>query len=124
MYGAGGLKLVHDILTRLGFEVNLVEEQSKVDPDFPTLKVPNPEEKDAFELALKKAKKVNANLVLATDPDGDRIGVYEKFNDEYVTFTGNQVGVMLTHFLLRKFYDYSSIKPGDYVVKLLSQQIW
>jgi len=118
LYGAG-LKLVHDILTRLGFEVNLVEEQSKVDPDFPTLKVPNPEEKDAFELALKKAKKVNANLVLATDPDGDRIGVYEKFNDEYVTFTGNQVGVMLTHFLLRKFYDYSSIKPGDYVVKTI-----
>ncbi|MFA7568934.1 MAG: phospho-sugar mutase [Defluviitoga tunisiensis] len=118
LYGAG-LKLAHDILTRLGFEVNLVEEQSKVDPDFPTLKVPNPEEKDAFELALKKAKKVNANLVLATDPDGDRIGVYEKFNDEYVTFTGNQVGVMLTHFLLRKFYDYSSIKPGDYVVKTI-----
>lgn len=118
LYGAG-LKLAHDILTRLGFEVNLVEEQSKVDPDFPTLKVPNPEEKDAFELALKKAKKVNANLVLATDPDGDRIGVYEKFNDEYVTFTGNHVGVMLTHFLLRKFYDYSSIKPGDYVVKTI-----
>jgi len=118
LYGAA-LKLVYGILTRLGFEVNLVEEQSKIDPEFSTVKSPNPEEKEAFELALIKAKEVDANLVLATDPDGDRIGVYEKYRDEYVTFTGNQVGVMLTHFLLKKFYDYSSIKPGDYIVKTI-----
>lgn len=118
LYGAA-LKLVTGILSRLGFEVFLVEEQSKPDSNFSTLKVPNPEEKSAFELALKKAKEVKAGLVLATDPDGDRIGIYENYNGEYITFTGNQVGVMLTHFLLCKFREYSSLKVGDYIVKTI-----
>jgi phosphoglucomutase len=118
LYGAA-LKLVEGILNRLGFELSLVEEQSKVDPSFSTLKVPNPEEKEAFELALKKAKEIDANLVLATDPDGDRIGIFEKYNGDYVSFTGNQVGVMLAHYLLSKFREFSSLNPDDYIVKTI-----
>lgn len=118
LYGAG-LKLVKSILMRLGFDVNLVEEQSKIDPNFSTLKVPNPEEKDAFELALKKAKEIGAELVLATDPDGDRIGVYEKYKNDYVSFTGNQIGVLLAHYLLSKFHGLSVLKPEDYIVKTI-----
>jgi phosphoglucomutase len=118
LYGAA-LKLVKGILDRLGFELSLVEEQSKVDPSFSTLKVPNPEEKEAFELALKKAKEIDANLVLATDPDGDRIGIFEKYNGDYVSFTGNQVGVMLAHYLLSKFREFSSLNPDDYIVKTI-----
>lgn len=118
LYGAG-LKLVKSILTRLGFDVNLVEEQSKIDPNFSTLKVPNPEEKDAFELALKKAKEIGAELVLATDPDGDRIGVYEKYKNDYVSFTGNQIGVLLAHYLLSKFHGLSVLQPEDYIVKTI-----
>ncbi len=116
LYGAA-LKLVKGILDRLGFELSLVEEQSKIDPSFSTLKVPNPEEKEAFELALKKAKEIDANLVLATDPDGDRIGIFEKYKGDYVSFTGNQVGVMLAHYLLSKFREFSSLNPDDYIVK-------
>ncbi len=118
LYGAA-LKLVEGILNRLGFEFSLVEEQSKIDPSFSTLKVPNPEEKEAFELALKKAKEIDADLVLATDPDGDRIGVFEKYKGDYVSFTGNQVGVMLSHYLLSKFSEFSSLKPDDYIVKTI-----
>jgi phosphoglucomutase len=118
LYGAA-LKLVKGILDRLGFELSLVEEQSKVDPSFSTLKVPNPEEKEAFELALKKAKEIDANLVLATDPDGDRIGIFEKYKGDYVSFTGNQVGVMLAHYLLSKFREFSSLNPDDYIVKTI-----
>ncbi|KUK84055.1 MAG: Phosphoglucomutase/phosphomannomutase alpha/beta/alpha domain I [Petrotoga mobilis] len=118
LYGAA-LKLVEGILKRLGFEYSLVEEQSKIDPSFSTLKVPNPEEKEAFELALKKAKEIDADLVLATDPDGDRIGVFEKYKGNYVSFTGNQVGVMLSHYLLSKFSEFSSLKPDDYIVKTI-----
>ncbi|PNR96868.1 MULTISPECIES: phospho-sugar mutase [Petrotoga] len=118
LYGAA-LKLVEGILKRLGFEYSLVEEQSKIDPSFSTLKVPNPEEKEAFELALKKAKEIDADLVLATDPDGDRIGVFEKYKGDYVSFTGNQVGVMLSHYLLSKFSEFSSLKPDDYIVKTI-----
>ncbi|PNR99071.1 phosphoglucomutase [Petrotoga mexicana DSM 14811] len=118
LYGAA-LKLVKGILDRLGFELSLVEEQSKIDPSFSTLKVPNPEEKEAFELALKKAKEIDANLVLATDPDGDRIGIFEKYKGDYVSFTGNQVGVMLAHYLLSKFREFSSLNPDDYIVKTI-----
>lgn len=118
LYGAA-LKLIEGILKRLGFEYSLVEEQSKIDPSFSTLKVPNPEEKEAFELALKKAKEIDADLVLATDPDGDRIGVFEKYKGNYVSFTGNQVGVMLSHYLLSKFSEFSSLKPDDYIVKTI-----
>ncbi len=118
LYGAA-LKLVEGILNRLGFEFSLVEEQSKIDPSFSTLKVPNPEEKEAFELALKKAKEIDADLILATDPDGDRIGVFEKYKGDYVSFTGNQIGVMLAHYLLSKFREFSSLKPEDYIVKTI-----
>lgn len=118
LYGAA-LKLVEGILNRLGFEFSLVEEQSKIDPSFSTLKVPNPEEKEAFELALKKAKEIDADLILATDPDGDRIGVFEKYKGDYVSFTGNQIGVMLAHYLLSKFREFSSLKPDDYIVKTI-----
>lgn len=102
LHGAGNLP-VQRILRDLGFEkVYIVPEQEMPNGDFPTVKYPNPEEKNAFVLALQLAKKVDADLVVATDPDADRLGVYGKNKDtgEYEAFTGNMVGMIILEYLL------------------------
>ena len=91
LHGTGNLP-VRRVLKELGFEnVYVVKEQELPDGNFPTVAYPNPESPKAFELALKLAKEVDADIVLATDPDADRLGVYCKDTKtgEYVTFTGN-----------------------------------
>ena len=93
------------ILKELGFEnVYVVKEQELPDGDFPTVSYPNPEAAEAFELGLKLAKEVDADLVLATDPDADRLGVYCKDtkSGEYVTFTGNMSGMLIAEYILRE----------------------
>jgi phosphoglucomutase len=97
-----GVKLVPAILERLGFEnVFRVYKQDINDGNFPTLVSPNPEEPAALELALDKARKVDADLVMATDPDADRVGVAVKdFNDNFVLLNGNQTASVLTYYLL------------------------
>ena len=79
-------------------------EQEKPDGNFPTVAYPNPESPKAFELALKLAKEVDADIVLATDPDADRLGVYCKDtkSGEYVTFTGNMSGMLIAEYILRE----------------------
>ncbi len=102
LHGTGNLP-VRRILKELGFEqVYVVREQELPDGNFPTVPYPNPEDKQAFELALKLAKEVNADIVLATDPDADRLGVYAKdfVTGEYLSFTGNMSGMLILEYIL------------------------
>lgn len=101
LHGAGNLP-VQRILKELGFEnVYVVPEQEKPDGDFPTVSYPNPEDPKAFELALKLAKEVDADVVLATDPDADRLGVFSKMsNGEYVSYTGNMSALLICEYEL------------------------
>ncbi|MEY8424770.1 phospho-sugar mutase, partial [Lachnospiraceae bacterium 38-14] len=104
LHGTGNLP-VRRVLKELGFEnVYVVPEQEKPDGNFPTVAYPNPESPKAFELALKLAKEKDADIVLATDPDADRLGVYCKDtkSGEYVTFTGNMSGMLIAEYILRE----------------------
>lgn len=102
LHGTGNLP-VRRILKELGFEkVYVVKEQELPDGDFPTVSYPNPEDKNAFKLALQLAKEVDADIVLATDPDADRLGVYAKdsLSGEYMSFTGNMSGMLILAYIL------------------------
>ena len=104
LHGAGNL-MVRRVLAELGFEqVYVVAEQAEPDGAFPTVASPNPEEKSAWELALKFAREVDADIVLATDPDADRLGMYAKDRkpDSYIGFNGNMSGVLIAEYLLRE----------------------
>ena len=104
LHGTGNLP-VRRVLKELGFEkVYVVPEQELPDGNFPTVAYPNPESPKAFELALKLAKEVGADIVLATDPDADRLGVYCKdtATGEYVSFTGNMSGMLIAEYILRE----------------------
>ncbi len=96
---------VRRILKEIGFEnVYVVPEQEMPDPDFTTLEYPNPEDPKAFTLALKLAKEKKADIVLATDPDADRLGIYalDTKTGEYVSFTGNMSGMLIAEYILRE----------------------
>ena len=97
-----GISVVPQALSDFGFKnVHIVEEQAVTDGNFPTVKSPNPEEHAALELAIKKAKKVNADIVLATDPDADRVGIAIRCkNGDYQLFNGNQTATLLFHYVL------------------------
>ncbi len=102
LHGTGNLP-VRRVLKELGFEqVYVVKEQELPDGNFPTVSYPNPEDKNAFKLALELAKEVDADIVLATDPDADRLGVYAKDTDtgEYMSFTGNMSGMLILEYIL------------------------
>ena len=102
LHGTGNLP-VRRVLKELGFNhVYVVKEQELPDGNFPTVSYPNPEDKNAFALALKLAKEVDADIVLATDPDADRLGVYAKdlSTGEYVSFTGNMSGMLILEYIL------------------------
>ena len=102
LHGTGNLP-VRRILKELGFtQVYIVKEQELPDGNFPTVSYPNPEDKNAFALALKLAKEVDADIVLATDPDADRLGVYAKDTEtgEYQSFTGNMSGMLILEYIL------------------------
>lgn len=98
-----GNKLVRRILAKIGVtNLRIVKEQELPDPDFSTVKSPNPEEKAGFSYAIEMAKNKKADLIFATDPDADRIGVIVTDKQgEFITLTGNQVGVLLSEFILR-----------------------
>jgi len=116
-----GRRLVPEILKRKGFEnVYCVEEQMVVDGDFPTVKSPNPEEPAAMALAVKKAQEINADLVLATDPDADRVGVAVK-NDqgEFILLNGNQAASVFLYYLLTRWNELGKLTGKEFVVKTI-----
>ena len=115
-----GISVVPQALSDFGFKnVHIVEEQAVTDGSFPTVKSPNPEEHAALELAIAKAKKVKADIVLATDPDADRVGIAIRRPDgEYQLFNGNQTATLLFHYVLSQ----TNINPLDnrfFVVKTI-----
>ncbi len=119
-HGAGN-KPVRKILKRIGFDnVVVVKEQELPDGDFPTVASPNPENKESFELAVEYAKNCGADLIVGTDPDSDRVGIMVK-NEQgvYVSFTGNQVGALLTEYILSSLKERGELPKDGYVVKTI-----
>ena len=118
--GAGN-KLVQRILKESGFEnVYVVKEQESPDPSFKTIGIPNPENPKAFDLALKLAKEKNADIILATDPDSDRIGVAVKNkNDEYKFLTGNMTGVLLLEYILSQKKKLSKMPVNPVIISTI-----
>ena len=116
-----GITLVPKALAQFGFtNLTLVEEQSKPDGNFPTVVYPNPEEKEALTLALKKAKEIDADLVLATDPDADRVGIAVKNNDgEFVLLNGNQTGSLLINYVLTAWQEKGKLTGNEYVISTI-----
>ena len=116
-----GITLVPRALKELGFvNIHIVEEQAVSDGNFPTIKSPNPEEKAALEMSIELAKKVNASLVMATDPDADRVGIAVKNDkDEYVLFNGNQTASVLIYYLLKKWNEKGKITGKEFIVKTI-----
>ncbi|WP_316788673.1 phospho-sugar mutase [Pedobacter frigoris] len=116
-----GITLVPKALEQFGFtNLTLVEEQSTPDGNFPTVVYPNPEEKEALTLALKKAQEIDADLVLATDPDADRVGIAVKNNDgEFVLLNGNQTGSLLINYLLSAWEEKGKLTGDQYIVKTI-----
>lgn len=121
LHGTGNLP-VRRILSELGFEnVYVVPQQEAPDPKFSTLEYPNPEDPKAFTLALELAKKVNADLVLATDPDADRLGIYAKdsLTGDYVPFTGNMSGMLIAEYILRERRRDNTLPDNAALVKTI-----
>ena len=116
-----GRRLVPEILKRKGFEnVYCVEEQMVVDGDFPTVKSPNPEEPAAMALAVKKAQEINADLVLATDPDADRVGCAVKDDKgEFILLNGNQAASVFLYYLLTRWNELGKLTGKEFVVKTI-----
>lgn len=121
LHGTGNIP-VRRVLKELGFEkVYVVPEQEKPDGTFPTVAYPNPESPKAFELALALAKKVDADIVLATDPDADRLGVYCKDtkNGNYVSFTGNMSGMLIAEYILKERTATSTMPENPALVETI-----
>ncbi len=120
-HGTGNVP-VRRILKELGFEnVYVVPEQELPDPDFTTLEYPNPEDPKAFTLALELARKVKADVVLATDPDADRLGIYsyDTATDDYVSFTGNMSGMLIAEYILRERTKLNVMPENPAMVKTI-----
>lgn len=100
-----------------GMDVTVVKEQELPDGNFSTVRSPNPEEKDALNIAIETAKKIGADLVLGTDPDCDRVGIAVKDGDDYKLFTGNQTGALLVKFILTMHKD--ELNPKSTLIKTI-----
>ena len=120
IHGTGG-QIIPKLFSKAGFNnVYSVEEQMIVDGNFPTVVSPNPEEKAALTLAIEKAKEVNADVVLATDPDADRVGIAVKDeNGEFVLLNGNQTAALLTYYLLTRWSELGKLTEKEYIVKTI-----
>lgn len=114
LHGTGNIP-VRRILENMN--VTIVKEQELPDGNFSTVRSPNPEERDALTLGLEKAKEIDADIVIGTDPDCDRVGVGVKYNGEYVLLTGNQTGALLVDFILR--FRKDSLGDNPAVVKTI-----
>ncbi len=120
IHGTGGVS-VPPVLKRYGFEnVVLVEEQMTYDGNFPTVIYPNPEEKEALTLGLAKAKEIDADLLMATDPDADRVGIAVKNTDgEFVLMNGNQAATMMILYIIEAWEKAGKLTNKEYIVKTI-----
>lgn len=119
VHGAGYMP-VTTMFARLGIQANVVAEQVAPDPDFSTVKVPNPENKETLSMGIELGKKIGADVVLGTDPDSDRLGVALRLDDgEYVPLTGNQIGVLLMDYIITRKAETGALKPNAAVVKTI-----
>jgi phosphoglucomutase len=116
-----GIKLVPEVLKRFGFtNVHLVEEQITPDGNFPTVVYPNPEESEAMSIGLKKAEEVDADILLGTDPDADRVGIAVKdLKGKWVLLNGNQTAVLAFNYMIEARKAKGIAKPEDMVVKTI-----
>ncbi|HAA85486.1 MAG TPA: phospho-sugar mutase [Kosmotogaceae bacterium] len=112
-----GKYLVPDVLRQLGHVVIEEPSQSIPDSDFPTVSYPNPEDRSTYALALELAQPENADLIISTDPDCDRMGIMARSDEEYVFLTGNQIGIMLTEFLLGELS--TRLPPNPFIIKTI-----
>lgn len=118
LHGAG-YKLVPKVLSIMGFKhIYTVKEQEQPNGDFPTVKKPNPEYREAFELGIKLANEVGSDLIVATDPDADRVGAFARAkNGEFVGITGNQMGALLLDYILTAYEETGTMPKEPYAVK-------
>ena len=116
-----GAKLVTRILNEIGFEkIYTVEEQMKPDGNFPTVEYPNPEDPKAFKMAIELAKKVDADIVLANDPDADREGMFARDNNgEYVRFNGNMTCLLIAEYLFSQMKERNAIPENGAMIKTI-----
>ncbi|MEA3477176.1 MAG: phospho-sugar mutase [Bacteroidota bacterium] len=116
-----GTVMVPRCLKDFGFEnVYVAKEQSEPDGNFPTVKSPNPEEQSALEMALNLAEEVEANLVMATDPDADRVGIAVRDDrDELILLNGNQTASLLLYYIIRKWQENQKLSGKEYIVKTI-----
>jgi len=116
-----GVKLVPEILKKFGFtNIYNVPEQDVTDGNFPTVISPNPENAEALQLALKKAKEVGAELVMATDPDGDRVGIAVRdLENELILLNGNQTASLLIYYLIKTRKEKNLLRGNEYIVKTI-----
>lgn len=120
LHGTGN-KPVRAVLDRIGFQqVRVVAEQELPDGSFPTVKSPNPEEREAFSIAIEQAKAWNADIIMGTDPDADRMGaVVKDATGEYVVLTGNQSGAIMVHYLLDAMRSKGTLPANGAVIKTI-----
>ena len=116
-----GITLVPQALKEFGFEdVSIVESQATPDGNFPTVVYPNPEEKEAMSLALEQARKVDADMIMATDPDADRVGIGAKnLHGEYQLLNGNQAAALLVYYSLLKWKENGLIDGNQFAIKTI-----
>ena len=114
-----GYRLVPEIMRRIGLKhLYTVEEQMVIDGNFPTVKKPNPEYPEAFALGIQLADKVGSDLIIATDPDADRVGAMTRTPDgRFTTITGNQMGALLVDYIITAYKETGTMPPHPYVVK-------
>ncbi len=117
VHGSGYIP-VTTILKRIGINATVVEEQTKKDPDFSTVEVPNPEFKETLSMGIHYAEQIGATVVFGTDPDSDRLGVAVKNNDgEFEALSGNQVGILLLDYVLNRLKEEGTMPENPAVVK-------
>ena len=117
LHGTGYIP-VTKVLSKLGINVSVVDSQVKPDPDFSTVEVPNPENKEAMTLGVSLADKIGADVVFGTDPDSDRLGVAIRDNEgKFINLSGNQVGVLLTDYVLKRLKEDGKLPSNGAVIK-------
>lgn len=116
-----GITLVPKALEMYGFKnINIVSQQAIIDGNFPSCKSPNPEEHSAMELGIKLAKEIDADILLATDPDADRVGIAVKDQcNEFILINGNQTATVLTYYILKTLKETSRLKGNEYTIKTI-----